>query len=146
MNAEISELYKREGVNPAGGCLPLLIQLPFLWAFYSMLGNAIELRHAQFLWIHDLSSPDKLYILPVLIVASTFYMQKLTPSAGMDPAQQTHDDLHDAGHAGLLQLVAAVGLEPLLDDGQRDRHHSAIGHEPHRPGQRDARRDGEARS
>ncbi len=88
MNAEISELYKREGVNPAGGCLPLLIQLPFLWAFYSMLGNALELRHAQFLWIHDLSSPDKLYILPVLIVASTFYMQKLTPSAGMDPAQQ----------------------------------------------------------
>jgi YidC/Oxa1 family membrane protein insertase len=88
MNAEISELYKKEGVNPAGGCLPLLIQLPFLWAFYSMLGNAIELRHAQFLWIHDLSSPDKLYILPVLIVASTFYMQKLTPSAGMDPAQQ----------------------------------------------------------
>jgi YidC/Oxa1 family membrane protein insertase len=88
MNAEINELYKKEGVNPAGGCLPLLIQLPFLWAFYSMLGNAIELRHAQFFWIHDLSSPDKLYILPVLIVVSTFYMQKLTPSAGMDPAQQ----------------------------------------------------------
>jgi len=88
MNAEISELYKREGVNPAGGCLPLLIQLPFLWAFYSMLGNAIELRHAHFLWINDLSSPDKLYILPVAIVASTFFMQRLTPSAGMDPAQQ----------------------------------------------------------
>jgi YidC/Oxa1 family membrane protein insertase len=88
MNAEISALYKQEGVNPAGGCLPLLIQLPFLWAFYSMLGNAIELRHAPFLWVHDLSSPDKLFILPVLIVASTFYMQKLTPSAGMDPAQQ----------------------------------------------------------
>jgi YidC/Oxa1 family membrane protein insertase len=88
MNAEISALYKKEGVNPAGGCLPLLIQLPFLWAFYSMLGNAIELRHAPFLWIHDLSSPDKLFILPVLIVASTYFMQKLTPSAGMDPAQQ----------------------------------------------------------
>jgi YidC/Oxa1 family membrane protein insertase len=88
MNAEISALYKREGVNPAGGCLPLLIQLPFLWAFYSMLGNAIELRHASFLWIHDLSSPDKLYILPVLIVVSTFLMQRVTPSAGMDPAQQ----------------------------------------------------------
>ncbi len=88
MNAEISALYKKEGANPAGGCLPLLIQLPFLWAFYSMLGNAIELRQAQFMWIHDLSSPDKLYVLPVLIVLSTFYMQKLTPSAGMDPAQQ----------------------------------------------------------
>jgi len=88
MNAEVSALYKREGVNPAGGCLPLLIQLPFLWAFYSMLGNAIELRQAHFLWIHDLSSPDKLYILPILIVASTFFMQRMTPSAGMDPAQQ----------------------------------------------------------
>jgi YidC/Oxa1 family membrane protein insertase len=88
MNTEISALYKKEGANPAGGCLPLLIQLPFLWAFYSMLGNAIELRQAQFMWIHDLSSPDKLYVLPVLIVLSTFYMQKLTPSAGMDPAQQ----------------------------------------------------------
>ena len=88
MNAEVSALYKREGVNPAGGCLPLLIQLPFLWAFYSMLGNAIELRQAHFLWITDLSSPDKMYILPVLIVASTFFMQRLTPSAGMDPQQQ----------------------------------------------------------
>ncbi len=88
MNAEISALYKKEGANPAGGCLPLLIQLPFLWAFYSMLGNAIELRQAHFLWIHDLSSPDKLFILPVLIVLSTFFMQRLTPSAGMDPAQQ----------------------------------------------------------
>ena len=60
MNAEINALYKEDGVNPAGGCLPLLIQLPFLCAFYSMLGIAIELRQAQFLWMHDLSSPDKL--------------------------------------------------------------------------------------
>ena len=58
MNTEIGELYKREGVNPAGGCLPLVIQMPFLFAFYSMLGNAIELRQAPFLWLHDLSSPD----------------------------------------------------------------------------------------
>ena len=61
MNAEIGELYKREGVNPAGGCLPLVIQMPFLFAFYSMLQNAIELRQAPFLWLHDLSSPDKLF-------------------------------------------------------------------------------------
>jgi YidC/Oxa1 family membrane protein insertase len=88
MNAEISELYKKEGANPAGGCLPLVIQMPFLFAFYSMLGVAIELRHAPFLWLHDLSSPDKLFILPVLIVISTLFVQKMTPSAGMDPAQQ----------------------------------------------------------
>jgi len=88
MNAEIGELYKREGVNPAGGCLPLLIQMPFLFAFYTMLQNAIELRQAPFLWLHDLASPDKLFIMPVLIVISTYLMQKMTPSAGMDPKQQ----------------------------------------------------------
>jgi len=88
MNAEIGELYKREGVNPAGGCLPLVIQMPFLFAFYTMLQNAIELRQAPFLWLHDLSAPDKLYIMPVLIVVSTYLMQKMTPSAGMDPKQQ----------------------------------------------------------
>jgi YidC/Oxa1 family membrane protein insertase len=88
MNAEISALYKEHGANPAGGCLPLVIQMPFLFAFYSMLGIAIELRQAPFLWLHDLSSPDKLFILPVLIVISTLFVQKMTPSAGMDPAQQ----------------------------------------------------------
>jgi YidC/Oxa1 family membrane protein insertase len=88
MNAEIGDLYKREGVNPAGGCLPLIIQMPFLFAFYSMLANAIELRQAPFLWLHDLSSPDKIYIMPVVIVVSTYLMQKMTPSSGMDPKQQ----------------------------------------------------------
>jgi YidC/Oxa1 family membrane protein insertase len=88
MNTEISALYKKEGANPAGGCLPLVIQMPFLFAFYSMLGVALELRQAPFLWLHDLSSPDKLFILPVLIVISTLFVQKMTPNAGMDPAQQ----------------------------------------------------------
>jgi YidC/Oxa1 family membrane protein insertase len=110
MNAEISALYKKEGVNPAGGCLPLLIQLPFLWAFYSMLGNAIELRQAHFFWIHDLSSPDKLYILPVLIVLSTFYMQKLTPSAGMDPAQQRMMTLMMPAMLGFFSWSLPSGL------------------------------------
>jgi YidC/Oxa1 family membrane protein insertase len=88
MNTEISALYKEHGANPAGGCLPLVIQMPFLFAFYSMLGIAIELRQAPFLWLHDLSSPDHLFILPVLIVISTLFVQKMTPNAGMDPAQQ----------------------------------------------------------
>ena len=88
MNTEIGALYKQEGVNPAGGCLPLLIQMPFLFAFYSMLGNAIELRQAPFLWLHDLSSPDKFFVMPVLIVVSTYLVQKMTPNSGMDPKQQ----------------------------------------------------------
>ncbi len=88
MNAEVAELYKREGVNPAGGCIPLIIQMPFLFAFYRMLANAIELRQAPFLWLHDLSSPDKLFIMPVVIVISTYLVQKMTPNSGMDPKQQ----------------------------------------------------------
>ena len=88
MNVEIGELYKREGANPAGGCVPLIIQMPFLFAFYSMLGVGIELRQAPFLWLRDLSSPDKIFILPVLIVITTFLVQKMTPNAGMDPKQQ----------------------------------------------------------
>jgi YidC/Oxa1 family membrane protein insertase len=88
MNQEIAALFKREGASPMGGCIPMLIQFPFLVAFYSMLGSAIELRHAQFLWLHDLSAPDPKFILPILIVLSTLAVQKMTPQAGMDPAQQ----------------------------------------------------------
>jgi len=89
MNEEISALYKKEGVNPAGGCLPMLIQLPFLYAFYKMLSIALDLRHAHWLWIHDLSAAEPLpYILPILMVVSSLVMSRMTPQAGMDPAQQ----------------------------------------------------------
>jgi YidC/Oxa1 family membrane protein insertase len=86
MNEEISALYKKEGVNPAGGCLPLLIQMPFLIAYYKMLGGALELRHAHWLWISDLSAAD--WVLPILMVVSMVVMQRMTPQAGIDPAQQ----------------------------------------------------------
>jgi YidC/Oxa1 family membrane protein insertase len=88
MNEEISALYKKEGVNPAGGCLPLLIQFPFLIAYYRMLGVALDLRHAHWLWITDLSARDPYFILPILMVVSMFAMQRMTPQAGMDPSQQ----------------------------------------------------------
>ena len=89
MNEEISAIYKREGVNPAGGCLPMLIQFPFLIAYYRMLGAAIDLRHAHWLWIKDLSAAEPFpYILPVLMVVSMLVVQRMTPQAGMDPAQQ----------------------------------------------------------
>lgn len=88
MNQEIAALMKEHGVNPAGGCLPLLIQFPFLIAFYTMLGNTTELRHASFFYIRDLSSPDPYHILPLLIGISTFIVQKMTPQGGMDPQQQ----------------------------------------------------------
>jgi YidC/Oxa1 family membrane protein insertase len=88
MNEEISALYKKEGVNPVGGCLPMLIQLPFLIAYYRMLGTALDLRHAHWLWIHDLSAADPYYLLPIFMVVSMLVTQKMTPQAGADPAQQ----------------------------------------------------------
>ena len=88
MNEEVMGLYKSEGVNPAGGCLPLLLQMPVLFAFYRLLSAAIELRGAPWLgWIQDLSAPDPLYILPIVMGASQFLQQKLTPSAA-DPMQR----------------------------------------------------------
>ncbi len=88
MNEEIAALYKKEGVNPAGGCLPMLIQFPFLIAYYRMLGTVLDLRHAHWLWIKDLSAPDPIYALPILMVISSLVTQRMTPQAGMDPAQQ----------------------------------------------------------
>jgi YidC/Oxa1 family membrane protein insertase len=88
MNTEMMALYKTEGVNMYGGCLPLLIQMPLFFAYYRVLLNAVELRQAHWFWLTDLSSPDPLHILPVLIIASMFLVQFLTPSPGMDPAQR----------------------------------------------------------
>jgi YidC/Oxa1 family membrane protein insertase len=89
-NEEVMELYKKHGVNPAGGCLPLMLQMPFLIGFYSVLSVAIEMRQAQWLWVGDLSQPETIpiRILPVLMVVTQFLLQKMTPSAGMDPQQQ----------------------------------------------------------
>lgn len=89
-NEEIMELYKKHGVNPAGGCLPLLLQMPVLFGFYTVLSVAIEMRQAQWLWVGDLSQPETLAIriLPVLMVATQFLLQRMTPTAGLDPSQQ----------------------------------------------------------
>lgn len=89
-NEEVMALYKSHGVNPLGGCLPMLVQIPFFYAFYRVLSIAIELRHAPWLWVPDLSSPETLpiHLLPIILIATQFYSQKLTPSAGMDPNQQ----------------------------------------------------------
>jgi len=89
-NEEVMELYKKHGVNPAGGCLPLMLQMPFLIGFYSVLSVAIEMRQAQWLWVGDLSQPETIPIrlLPVMMVATQFLLQKMTPATGMDPQQQ----------------------------------------------------------
>jgi YidC/Oxa1 family membrane protein insertase len=88
--AEMMALYEQHGVNPVGGCVPMVIQLPFLIAYYTVLGVAIEMRGASWLWVHDLSQAETLAIrvLPVLLVVTQFLQQRMTPSPGMDPAQQ----------------------------------------------------------
>jgi YidC/Oxa1 family membrane protein insertase len=89
MNQEVMALYRERGVNPASGCLPTLLTLPVLLAFYSLLSVSIELRGAPFLaWIHDLSRPDPYFILPVIVGVSQFWQTWLTPQTGVDPAQQ----------------------------------------------------------
>ena len=88
MNTEIMNLYREKGVNPASGCVPMLLQMPLLFAFYSMLSQAIELRGADFgLWIHDLSQADPYFVVPILMAASMYWQQKITPTTA-DPAQQ----------------------------------------------------------
>jgi len=82
------EMYKREKVNPAAGCLPILIQMPFFFAFYWVLIESVEMRQAPFmLWINDLSTRDPFFILPVLNGAAMFFQQKLNPSPATDPMQ-----------------------------------------------------------
>ncbi len=88
MNEEMMALYKVEGVNPAGGCLPLLLQMPILVAFYNLLAHSIELRHAPFmLWITDLSSKDPYYVTPILMTATMWLQQQMTPTGG-DPTMR----------------------------------------------------------
>jgi YidC/Oxa1 family membrane protein insertase len=110
MNEEISALYKKEGVNPAGGCLPLLIQMPFLFAYYRMLGTALDLRHAHWLWIKDLSAADPIFILPILMVISSLVTQRMTPQAGMDPTQQRMMNVMMPLMMGFIFFKLAAGL------------------------------------
>jgi len=88
MNVEIMKLQKDNGVNMFGGCIPTLITLPLLYAFFTMLPRVVELRQAHWLWLPDLQSPDPWHILPILMVVSQFLVQFYTPSPGVDPQQQ----------------------------------------------------------
>ncbi len=118
MNEEISALYKKEGVNPAGGCLPLLIQMPFLFAYYRMLNVAMDLRHAPWMWVHDLSAPDPLHILPIAIIITMLVMQRMTPQAGMDPAQQKMMNIMMPGMLGIMSWNLPAGLGLYWSAGQ----------------------------
>ena len=88
MSQEMMEFYKKEGVNPLGGCLPMLLQMPFFLAFYWVLLETVELRHSGFLWLNDLSAMDPYFILPILNGLGMYLSQKMTPTPpNADPMQ-----------------------------------------------------------
>jgi YidC/Oxa1 family membrane protein insertase len=95
MNEELMKLYKQYGVNPLGGCLPMLVQIPIFFGFYSMLGSAIELRNSHFLWITDLSQPDTIThfmgfpinLLPIIMAGTMLWQMAISPKSG-DAVQQ----------------------------------------------------------
>jgi len=90
-NQEVMALYKKHGVNPMGGCVPMLLQIPFFIAFYEVFSVSVEMRGASSLWVTDLSQPEQLpiHILPIVMIVSQFLMQKMTPqTTGADPNQQ----------------------------------------------------------
>jgi YidC/Oxa1 family membrane protein insertase len=89
MNEEVMAIYQREGINPIGGCLPMLPQMPIWWALWRVLNGAIELRHAPWLgWIHDLSAKDPYYLLPIAMAILMYLSTKMTPQTSVDPSQQ----------------------------------------------------------
>jgi YidC/Oxa1 family membrane protein insertase len=88
MNTEVMNLYREKGVNPASGCIPMLLMMPVLFAFYALLTQAIELRGAAFgWWIKDLSQPDPFFVIPILVSLTMFWQQKMAPATG-DPTQR----------------------------------------------------------
>ncbi len=97
MNAEVMKLYKDYGINPVSGCLPMMIQIPIFFGLFTMLRQAVELRNANFLWVHDLSQPDTIAhipglgwpinILPLIMAGTSFWMMQVTPKSG-DATQQ----------------------------------------------------------
>jgi len=88
-NLATMELYRKRGVNPLGGCLPQLVQMPVWWAMYTTLQTAVEMYHRRFLWFPDLSEPDKFYILPIVLGGLGFVQARIMPAQpGQDPAQQ----------------------------------------------------------
>ena len=111
MNEEVMKVYSEHGINPFGSCLPMILQMPFLYGFYRVLDLAIELRHAPWIWwVTDLSAPDRLhlmgYSIPILVILMTvasYFLQRMTPMATVDPSQAAHDDV-DADFHGIYVL------------------------------------------
>ena len=110
MNAEIMQLQKDNGVNMFGGCIPTLIQMPLLFAFFGMLPKVVELRQAHWFWLPDLSAADPWHILPIIMIISQFLVQFYTPSPGVDPQQQKMMAFMMPAFSGYMTWNYASGL------------------------------------
>jgi YidC/Oxa1 family membrane protein insertase len=110
MNAEVMAMQKANGVSMFGGCIPSLIQLPLLFAFFTMMNRVVELRHAHWYWLPDLSSADPYHILPIFMVVTSFLVQFYTPSPGVDPQQQKMMAFMMPAFSGYMTWNYASGL------------------------------------
>jgi YidC/Oxa1 family membrane protein insertase len=110
MNAEVMAMQKANGVSMLGGCIPSLVQLPLLFAFFTMMTKVVELRQAHFFWLPDLSSADPYHILPIMMVATSFLAQFYTPSPGVDPQQQKMMAFMMPAFSGYMTWNYASGL------------------------------------
>jgi len=110
MNAEVMAYQKEQGVSMFGGCIPSLIQLPLLFAFFTMMNRVVELRHAHWFWLPDLSSADPYHILPIFMVLTSFLVQFYTPSPGVDPQQQKMMAFMMPAFSGWMTWNYASGL------------------------------------
>ena len=110
MNAEVMALQKANGVSMLGGCIPSLIQLPLLFAFFTMMTRVVELRQAHYFWLPDLSSADPYHILPILMVITSFLAQFYTPAPGVDPQQQRMMAFMMPAFSGYMTWNYASGL------------------------------------
>ena len=106
MNKEVMAVYSREGINPVGGCVPQLLQMPIWFGLYRALQGTIEMRHAPwFGWISDLSAKDPYYVLPILMGASMYLATKMTPMTATDPQQQTMMKVMPIGMAAMFVVI-----------------------------------------
>ena len=104
MQKEIMAVYQREGISLGGGCLPMLLQMPLWFGLNTALRYAIEMRHAPWLWITDLSSKDPFYVLPILMGVSMYLVSKMTPMTATDPQQQAMMKIMPIGMAGMFMI------------------------------------------
>jgi YidC/Oxa1 family membrane protein insertase len=104
MNKEVMAIYSREGINPVGGCFQMFLQMPVWFGLNTALRYAIEMRHATWLWVLDLSAKDPYYILPVLMGASMYLVSKMTPMTSTDPQQQMMMKIMPITMAGIFMI------------------------------------------